>query len=124
MTAVGIAGSSDLLLELHRLCDGLPVPQESWHPYVPLIRACRVDLELALALATARPGAADLAEALVAGELRLEFDRDSTPELAAAYDRLEALPAPSGRHPFLDEILPTLEGLRALLVALSHGSGS
>lgn len=112
----------ELLHELGRLCDRLPVPQESWHPYVPLIRACRADLERALELAAGRPEVAAMLAALVAGEATIDFDAGDSPELAAAYERLDNLPAPSGRHPYLDEILPTLEGLRLLLVALGRAS--
>lgn len=123
MTA-DVVDSSELLQELQRLCDRLPMPQDSWHPYVPLIRACRSDLEQTLALASTRSEVAETVAALLAGDVLLGFNAGASPELAAAFERLEALPAPSGQHPYLDEILPAFEGLRLLLVALSQQPGS
>jgi len=41
------------------------------------------------------------------------------PELAAATARLEALPVPEGRHPFVEDIAPALEGMQAALAALA-----
>jgi hypothetical protein len=112
--------TADLTAELRRLCARLPVPQPGWHPYVALIGACRDDFERALALADVRPRTLELVAALVDGETELPFDRDASAELAAAWERLEALPLPEGQHPYLDEILPALDALRLLLVALSH----
>jgi hypothetical protein len=112
--------SARLLHELRVLCARLPVPQPTWHPYVPLIRACREDFEYALALAAERPEVIERAAALVEEESEPRLDPGASPELTAAYERLRALPGPDGQHPFLDEILPTLAALRILLVALSQ----
>lgn len=40
------------------------------------------------------------------------------PEPAAAVARLAALPAPEGRHPFVADIFPALEGMHAALAAV------
>ena len=44
---------------------------------------------------------------------------DASGKLTGAWERLQALPLPEGQHPFLDEIVPALDALRLLLVALS-----
>ena|GEM_PF-1915452 len=123
MTAGAGTAASELLAELRRLHARLPVPQPAWHPYVPLIAAARDDLERALALAAERPDSLELAAALLDGGPEPAFDEDASPELTAAWRRLEALPLPDGRHPYLDDILPVVEGLRLLLVALSRTGG-
>ena len=119
--STAVAGTtSELLAELRRLCARLPLPQPSWHPYVAQIAACRDDFEHALTLAADAPQTFDLIAALVDGDVEPAFDEAASPELATAWLRLEALPLPSGQHPYLDEILPALEAHRLLLVALSH----
>ncbi len=122
MSAVA-TGSGELLAALRDLCVRLPVPQPSWHPYAEQIVACRDDLERALATAAEYPDAIDLVAALIDGEAEPRFDPGTSPELTAAWGRLEALPIPAGRHPYLDEILPALDALRLLLVALSQTLG-
>jgi carbon-monoxide dehydrogenase large subunit len=119
--STAVAGStSELLAELRRLCARLPLPQPSWHPYVAQIAACRNDFEQALALAADAPPTLELFAALVDGDAEPAFDEAASPALTAAWSRLEALPLPSGQHPYLDEILPALEAHRLLLVALSQ----
>lgn len=112
--------SAEFLHELRVLCARLPVPQPTWHPYVPMILSCREDFEYALALAADRPDVVERAATLVEEESEPTLDPGASPELAAAYERLHALPDPDGQHPFLDEILPALEAMRVLLVALSQ----
>jgi len=112
--------SAELLHELRVLCARLPVPQPTWHPYVPMILSCREDFEYALALAAERPEVILRAAALVEETSEPTLDPGASPELAAAYERLHALPDPDGQHPFLDEILPALEAMRVLLVALGQ----
>lgn len=120
MSAAVATDTGELRRELRRLCDRLPVPQPSWHPYVAQIAACRTDFARSLELAATHPEAVELVAALVDGSLGLVFDEHPPPELSAAWRRLEALPLPSGRHPYLDDILPALEAHRLLLIALSH----
>ena len=111
---------SELLAELRSLCERLPVPQPSWHPYAAQIAACRSDFEHALTLAAANPAALEQVADLIEGNTKASFDHTSSPELAGAWQRLEALPLPSGHHPYLDEIVPALGAQRLLLEALSR----
>lgn len=104
--------------ELRRLCDRLPLPDATWHPYAALIAELRADMAGALDVLADRPQLGAALEAAVAGEL--EFDAGAEAELTAAYERLHRLPMVEGRHPFIDEIVPTLEGADALLVCLSR----
>lgn len=120
MSAAVATEAGELLLELRRLCDQLPVPQPSWHPYVTQIADCRTDFEHSLELSAVRPEALELVATLVDGSVELDFGVNATPELTAAWQRLQALPLPSGQHPYLDDILPALEAHRLLLIALSH----
>jgi len=102
------------------LAGAFPVPHPSWHGYVPEMRACLADLERALEVSEQAPETLALALRAVEGELEHGFDaRHAGPGLAAAYRRLGTLPVPAGEHPFLDEIVPTLEAVEALLVAVS-----
>lgn len=111
---------AELVGELRGLWARLPIPEPSWHPHVALIHACRDDFEHAIAAAADRPAALDLLAALIDGAPEPAFDRDASSELTGAWERLRALPLPEGQHPFLDEIVPALDALRLLLVALSQ----
>lgn len=124
MTAVAPAEAAALLPELRRLCERLPVPSPTWHPHVAAIAACRADLERAIGLAAARPETLSLLAELLDGDEAPAFDGTRSPWLRAAWERLEALPIPEGQHPYLDDILPALEALRLLLVALGRTTGS
>lgn len=63
-------------------------------------------------------------------ELARRIDTDETsapaeaggPQLAAARARLRELPVPQGEHPYLDEILVTLEAADAVLTSLASVS--
>ncbi len=120
MSVAVAADTGELLAELHRLCERLPVPQPGWHPYVDQIASCRADFEHALALVAEQTQALERAAALLDGATEPVFDAAASPDLTAAWRRLEALPLPSGQHPYLDEILPALEAHRLLLAALSR----
>ena len=124
MTTTVATGTGELLADLQGLCDRLPVPQPSWHPYVAQIANCRTDFERALDLAAERPETLELVAALIDGGTEAQFDEDAPLELRAAWRRREALPLPSGRHPYLDDILPALDAHRLLLIALSHTIGA
>lgn len=109
-----------LLEEIRDLAAAFPVPQPSWHGYVAEMRACRADLVRAVEVAGEVPKVLDLVRRALDGELEEVFDaRAASPALAAAYQRLGRLPIPAGEHPYLDEIVPTLEALEALLVGVS-----
>lgn len=110
----------DLLDEIGVLAGRFPVPQPAWHGYVAEMRACLRDLARALEVATGVPEVLDLVARALDGELEEAFDaRAASPALVAAYQRLGRLPIPAGEHPYLDEIVPALEALEALLVAVS-----
>ncbi len=113
----------ELLTELRVLCARLPVPQPSWHPYVPELAACRGDFERALERAAEQPSVLERVAALLDGDAAPVLDTGASPDLTAAWRRLEALPRPGGQHPYLGEILPALDALRLLLVALSRTTG-
>lgn len=116
-----LRGSRRELYELvGTLAAAFPVPDPSWHRHVPEMRVCLVDLRRALAVAERLPAVLELATEAVEGELAEGFDADHAgAELRAAHARLGLLPAPAGEHPYLDEILPTLEAMAAMLVAVS-----
>lgn len=102
------------------LAAAFPVPHPSWHRYVPEMRACLDELRRALAVSAREPAVLDLVLHAIDGELEASFDEHlAGPRLAAAHRRLCALPAPAGEHPYLDEIVPTLEAMEALLVGVS-----
>lgn len=110
----------ELLDEIRGLAAAFPVPQPSWHGYVAEMRTCVRDLARVLEVAAAVPEVLDLVGRALDGELEEAFDAGvAPPALAAAYRRLGRLPIPAGEHPYLDEIVPTLEALEALLVAVS-----
>jgi hypothetical protein len=113
------ADQAELLALLRSLKQRMPLPQPSWHGYVPRMRACLADFERALANAERHPHVLDLIARSIEGELEEPFAGAEGTELAAAYERLGALPRPEGRHPFVDEILPALEAMEAALVAVS-----
>ncbi len=115
--------TGELLAELRDLCARLPVPEASWHPYVSQISACRSDFERALIRAEEQPAALERLAVLLEGDAEPAFDAAASSDLTGAWRRLEALPGPSGQHPYLDEILPALDALRLLLVALSRTAG-
>jgi hypothetical protein len=112
----------DLYLELRRLCERLPLPDASWHPFAGLIGQLRADMGVALDVCAERPALRSVLAEVVAGERSLVFDGGAERELTEAHRRLHALPMVEGRHPFIDEIVPTLEGAEALLVCLSCDS--
>ena len=119
MTRALATDTSELPAELLRLCARLPVPRPSWHPYVSQIAACRSDFEQALALAAEHPAVLERVAALIDDEHELTFEPNASTWLTLAWQRLAALPLPEGQHPYLDEVLPALDALRLLLVALS-----
>lgn len=113
------AAQQELYDSLSGLCVRLPVPGGSWHIYEAAITAARTDFERALVACVSHPAVFDLLAVALAGELDLAFDPDAAPQLTAAYERFGTLPIPRGRHPFLDEIVPTLEAIEATLLCLS-----
>lgn len=113
------AGQQELLDALTELCGRLPVPGSSWHAHAALIAGTRTDFERALDACAQHPGVLDSIGLAVDGGLDATFAPDTDAELTAGYERFRTLPIPAGEHPFLDEILPTLEAIEATLVCLS-----
>lgn len=115
--------AGELLAELRRLAERFPLPQPSWHRYVPEMHAVVRDLFAAIDAVAALPAAqAELAR-LVEGESGSTDARAGGPQLAAARERLRGLPVPQGEHPYLDEIVVTLEAAEAVLGALGAAVG-
>jgi hypothetical protein len=94
--------------DLLQLAERLPVPDAGWHPHATLIRAVRDELLADLERLRALPDAEERLTSLLGVDL--------APRPGSA---LAALPAPEGRHPFLDEILPVLEAARLVQGALA-----
>jgi hypothetical protein len=110
----------ELLEAIRRLETAFPVPHPSWHGYVEEMRACLGSLASALEVAAGVPEVLELVARALDGELEEAFDAHGAPSaLAAAYQGLGRLPIPAGEHPYLDEIVATLEALEALLVSVS-----
>jgi hypothetical protein len=115
--ARGIHGVVETMLELAR---AFPVPEERWHAHVPAMRRCLRDFRAALeALAADPAGEAALERALDTGAAA-----PADGPVAEALARLEELPAPEGEHPFVTEILPTLEAMRVALLAVAASPGA
>lgn len=113
------ADQEALLAGLRSLPERLPVPDGSWHAWVPEIRGCRDGLRLALRACEADPRAGELLAAALDGSLDEPFAGSPGTALEAHYRLLGSLPLPGGRHPYLDEILAALEATEAALVAVS-----
>ena len=113
------AGRQELLVALRELCGRLPVPGSSWHAHAALIAGTRTDFDVALNVCAQHRAVLDLIGRALEGDLDAAFAAGTNAELTASYQRFRALPIPAGEHPFLDEILPTLEAVEAALVCLS-----
>jgi hypothetical protein len=93
-------GLIDDVRELARRC---PKPAGAWHAFKATILGRFDDLELAL-------------EATIGGDVAAGL---RGPALAGATERLSSIVIPVGRHPFLDEVVPTLEAMHAALAAVA-----
>jgi hypothetical protein len=113
------ADQQELLDALWDLYERLPVPGSSWHAHAALIAGTRTDFKRALDGCAHHPKVLDLIGRALDGELDAALAPNANAELTAAYERFRTLPIPAGEHPFLDEILPTLEAVEATLVCLS-----
>jgi hypothetical protein len=109
----------DVLLEV---CSRLPVPDPGWHPHARAIGAVRADFEHAVEIAQLVPEVLEeVARSIDADDLAA-LAPSAGPELRAAWARLEALPVPEGRHPFLDEIVAALEAAKVTLAAVGRSA--
>jgi hypothetical protein len=113
----------DLLAEVRRLAERVPLPHPIWHRFVPEMHAVVRDLFLALDTLAELPHAQAELVRSVDSDLRPALDDTGSPALAAARARLAGLPVPQGEHPYLDEIMLTLEAAGAVLAALTVAGG-
>lgn len=113
------ATDQGLIEEVGALAARFPVPDPSWHGYTAEMRACLADLAGAFEAARGDSSVVALLERAFGGEPERPFDAGAADRLSQAYERLGRLPIPAGEHPFLDEIIPTLEAMEALLVCVS-----
>jgi len=121
MSSPGAA--DDVIAEMRALVERFPVPDPRWHLYVPAVRDVRRDLVVALdALATLPDAQAELLRYVDGVAVSPPADAGG-PMLAAARARLRDLPTPVGHHPYVDEILVTLEASEAALAALASAEG-
>lgn len=121
MAAQGDAG--ELIAEIRRLAERLPLPHPSWHRFVTEMHVVVRDLFVALDTVAVLPEAqAELAHRVGSHSDRPAADAGG-PSVAAARERLRNLPVPEGEHPYLDEIRVALEAADELLCALAAGGG-
>jgi hypothetical protein len=119
-----VAGSDDDLLdELRALVERFPLPHPLWHRYVGEMHEMIVDLTAALDALATLSRARDELRRHVDGDADPPPEHAGGPTVAAARARLRALPVPQGEHPYLDEILLTLEAAEAALAALASSDG-
>ena len=101
---------------LRELGRAFPRPDPRWHPYVEEIRTCLRDLEAAVGALERDPAAAAALDDFIERDVRpVPSESDA---VRAAYARVDALPAPEGQHPFVAEILPSLDAMRVALAAV------
>jgi hypothetical protein len=115
--------ASDLLVEMRALAERFPLPHPLWHNYVPQMHAMIVDLTAALAALADLPRSQENLVAQVEGDADYPAEDAGGAAIASARRRLRALPIPQGEHPYLDEILLTLEAAEAALAALATAEG-
>jgi hypothetical protein len=115
--------AGELLDELRRLAKRFPLPHPIWHRFVPEMHEVVRDLFTALDAIATLPRAQ--LELVLQVEANAEHANENAggPALAAAQARLRDLPIPQGEHPYLDEILITLQAAKAALAALAAADG-
>ena len=106
-----------MLDELRALWERAPFPRERWHAWVDVIAQLHADVCVGLDVLDADT------EARLALAGLIEEGRTSTDEredaIAAAIRRLDELPRPDGKHPFLEVFLPALEVAEVVLAAVA-----
>lgn len=103
---------------LRELAARFPIPEGRWHRFVDRMVACRRDFEEAVEALAADEAAQAALERLI-DESVFELPDGAPADLRAALARLDGLPVPEGQHPFIAEIVPTLEAMRVTLCALA-----
>ena len=115
--------AGELLAEVRRLAERFPLPHPIWHRFVPEMHEVIRDLFLALDAIAVLPRAQTELVRQIQHEADRLLDSAGGPAVAAARARLRDLPTPQGEHPYLDEILVTLEAAEAVLAALTVPGG-
>lgn len=103
---------------LRELAERFPIPDGRWHPFDEAIRACRRDFDQSISAVESDGNAMQELEILLACEAP-EKPGGLDAVVAAALGRLDVLRVPEGQHPFIAEILPTLDAMRAILHAVA-----
>ena len=111
----------ELLTEMYRFYDGIQLSlQPMWHPHQGDIRIWLRDFGEALERVASSPSTVAFMNTMFGGEEEMTFDEAASPELTAAWNRLEGLPRPDGGHAYLDYILPAFESHQLLMTVLSR----
>jgi hypothetical protein len=113
----------ELLSELRRLAERMPLPHPFWHPYTGQMHVVVRDLFAAIDAIALLPHAQVELLSHVEGRAEAPPPDAGGPTVAAARKRLRDLPLPDGQHPYLFEIVPTLEAAAAALAALTVPGG-
>lgn len=115
--------AGELLTDVRRLAERFPLPHPIWHRFVAEMHVVIRDLFVALDVIAVLPRAQAELVRQVEGEAHRPLADAGGPSVAAARGRLRGLPVPEGEHPYLDEILVTLEAAEAVLAALAVADG-
>lgn len=107
-----------MLVELRAIWDRAPVPRERWHSWVDAIAHLHEDVTVGLDVLDAEEEARSaLAGLIEGGPVGAAGEHEG--EIAVALRRLDELPRPDGRHPYLEDILPALEVAEVVLAAVA-----
>jgi hypothetical protein len=106
-----------VLDELRAIWERTPVPRERWHAWVDVIAELHADVSAGLDVLDGD----DEAQRALAGLIEDGREPARGPEdaVAAAIRRLDELPRPDGKHPYLEDILPALEVAEVVLAAVA-----
>ena len=111
----------ELREELDRLLAQLPQPHTSSHPHQIEITDFVADFRAAIDVANVHREVLSTLESIIATDSGVSFGHTDSEDLAAAWERLEHFPIPTdAEHPYLNNIMSAVDGLRLLLVAISR----
>jgi hypothetical protein len=114
---------TELVAELRRLAERLPLPHPFWHPFTAEMHVVVRDLFAALDAIVLVPQAQLELLRHVEGQAEMPPPDAGGPAVAAARRRLRDLPVPEGEHPYIAEIVPTLDAAALALAALTVPGG-
>jgi hypothetical protein len=109
--------ADEVLDELRVIWDRAPVPRERWHAWVDVIAQLRADVSVALDVLDEDDEARRALAGLIDDGRTYSDEREDA--VAAAIRRLDELPRPDGKHPYLEDILPALEVAEVVLAAVA-----